>query len=708
MSITIGETTSRGGLNPNESRLFFKSTGADERAFQVRSMEGEEAISRPFRFTLELLADDPNIKASDVVGKKATLTIRDREIHGIVSEFSYKGSTTDEHDYRAVLRPRLWTRSLRRDSEVFLDVAARDVIQAALGGLDFQMQSNEAHPVKEYVAQYNETDLDFLSRTAEHWGISYRFNHEGGSDVVEFFSDSKESPSVKDEALPFVAEQSMRGDRAAASSFVEHEFLVAGRVLVKDYNYRDPETALLSENTRHSDDFESLYYEYGTHHGAQDEGDLLAKVRSEAIECRRHVFTGASNWHELEAGYTFELKEHKRDAFNGRYLITSVTHRGAQAFGGGGGEAEASQSEYENTFTCIPASVPFRPERLTPVPTIPGIMTARTETPGGEYAPIDDWGRYKVRMPFDLGERGQGEATAPIRMNQPYSGPGYGMHFPNHANTEVIWACINGDPNRPLALGTAPNPSNGSPVTSANRAQSVIRTQGQNQIVIDDTRGQELIRIETAGHQWMILADKEGYAGLATVGKHEFQMNDEGKYIQIKTTKGHLLLMDDDAETLHLKSIAGHILKIDDKGQTIELKDQSGQQSITIDMGAGDIRIENKKGDILLSAPSGNIDLQATKVRVKTKSNTTVQAANMQVQARGAIKYKAMNVKLEASANMELKAGAQLTSEAGATHKTSAPSVECSGDAMNTVKGGMVKIEASGPCDVRGLPIKLN
>jgi type VI secretion system secreted protein VgrG len=704
MAITIDEINSRAGLNPNESRLFFKSTGLDEGAFSVRAFEGTEAISRPFEFRLQLQSVDPNIKAADVVGKRATFMMRDRNVHGVVTEFAYEGSQAEDHHYRAILRPQLWTRSLRRDSEVFLDVDASHVITAAIGGLDFVIKTTESLPTKEYVVQYNETDLDFLSRTAEHWGMAYRFDHAGGADVVEFFTDSTDAPAVKDQPLPFVAEQSMRGDRAAATIFVEKEVLVPGKVLVKDYNYRDPETALLSENTRRSDDFDSLYYEYGTHHGAQDEGDYLAKVRSEEIECRRRVFSGESNWHEMEAGYTFELKEHKRNAFNGRYLITSVTHKGSQAFGGTGDDAGA---EYQNSFTCIPASIPFRPPRATPIPTMPGIMTARTETPGGEYAPIDEWGRYKVRMPFDLGERGQAEATAPIRMNQPYSGPGYGMHFPNHANTEVIWACINGDPNRPLALGTAPNPSNGSPVTSNNRAQSVIRTQGQNQIIIDDTRGQELIRIETAGHQWLILADKEGYAGLATVGEHEFQMNDEGKYIQVKTTKGHHLLMDDDAELLQLKSIAGHILRIDDKAQTIELRDQAGQQSITIDMGSSKIKVENKTGDIQIHAPNGTIEMKANKFKLRTRASSTVQAAQVQVVAQGTMKSKATNVAIEATAALSLK-GLAVSSEATGPHTTKGQLVMAEAQTMHNVSGALVNVSAQGPCTISGAIVKIN
>ena len=114
-------------------------------------------------------------------------------------------------------------------------------------------------------------------------------------------------------------------------------------------------------------------------------------------------------------------------------------------------------------------------------------------TAGGDYAHLDDQGRYHARMDFDQSGNGGGSATLPIPMKQTYSGSDYGIHFPNHADTDMIWACLNGDPDRPFALGTAPNPSQASPSTSANNHQNVIRTWGQNELTFDDKQGNENI-----------------------------------------------------------------------------------------------------------------------------------------------------------------------------------------------------------------------
>ena len=94
-------------------------------------------------------------------------------------------------------------------------------------------------------------------------------------------------------------------------------------------------------------------------------------------------------------------------------------------------------------------------------------MSAKIESGAGdEYAYIDDHGRYKAKMLFDLIDKSNGEASFPIRLSQCYSGAGYGIHFPNHEDTELLWACVDGNVDRPIGLWTVPNPSNSAPINS--------------------------------------------------------------------------------------------------------------------------------------------------------------------------------------------------------------------------------------------------
>jgi len=63
------------------------------------------------------------------------------------------------------------------------------------------------------------------------------------------------------------------------------------------------------------------------------------------------------------------------------------------------------------------------------------IVDASGDSP---YAEIDDEGRYKVVLPFDLSYKSGGKASRYVRMMQPYEGSDYGMHFPLHKGVEVL------------------------------------------------------------------------------------------------------------------------------------------------------------------------------------------------------------------------------------------------------------------------------
>ena len=510
--------------------------------FTVVDLTGTEAISRPFEFEIALVSDDPEIAFADVVNQAATLTSR-RDLDGseqvptcgIVSDFYEEGPSADgQYRYRAVLVPRLWTLSLRYQSRIFQetavpDIAAQVLDEAGLPASAVRFELSESYPAREYCVQHQETDLAFVQRLLEFEGIQYFFEHDGTEDVVVFTDDRTHNPEIASPAtLGFNASQGAVPSEEAVYRFTGRERVVTGSVVLKDYNYRTPETRLEVES-KINEDMPGLRYEYGAHFPDPETGKRLAKVRNEEIECQRKVLRGESTCAGLRPGHTFTLEGHYRSDADGAYLVTEVRHRGVHGarrnpFGGpssgspssggdgraGDGTAGASgegsgpgEPVYRNTFTCIPAEVAYRPPRRTPVPKVPGIMTARTESAGGDYAYVDEEGRYRLKMHFDRRYTENGEASRPIRKSQQNSGPGYGIHFPEHAGTEMVWACVDGNPDRPIALSSVPNPSQKTPSTSNNKTQNVIRTWGQNELTFDDAKGSENICLR-ATKDWTI------------------------------------------------------------------------------------------------------------------------------------------------------------------------------------------------------------
>lgn len=502
-------------------------------AFAVEAFRGREAVSEPFRFEVELTSKDPDVDARAVLGAAATLTrFRGDEpvtVHGVVAAFDAGDQTPDRARYRAVLVPRLWRLGLAQQSRVFQDATVPEVVLAVLAGHGLgagavRVELAETYPRSEFVVQYQESDLAFVRRLLEREGVWFTFDHGSDVDMIVLADRASSFLAIGDGPagdadVAFRAGSGLVRDRGeAVDRFAARDHLVPGRVVLNDYNYRTPDTPLEVEADVAGGGPEEVYA-FGDHYKTAAEGERLARVRAEALACRARTATGEGDVAAFTAGATFTLAGHPRRDLDGDYLLTAVEHRAARPDTGGDG---APALLYHNTFDALPARAPFRPERATPVPTAPGLMTARTESAGGLYAFVDEEGRYRARLAMDRAGAPDAQATRPLRMAQPYSGPGYGLHLPNHAGTEMLLGFTNGDVDRPVALGTVPNPSQGSPAVAQNRMENVLRSWAGNALVLDDTRAGELVHLTAVKDHTETVADAQtvevGSAQTITVG----------------------------------------------------------------------------------------------------------------------------------------------------------------------------------------------
>ena len=683
----MSQTTPAANVAPFQ----FSAGGLGPDVFGVTGFAGREAISQPFQFEVDLVSTDPDLAVDRVLGRPATLT-RQRGgepvvVHGIVASFDVGAQTPDRATYRAVLVPRLWRLGLARQSRVFQDATVPEVVLGVLAehGLASAAVRSElggGYPRSEFVVQYQESDLAFVSRLLEREGAWFTFEH-ADADVLVLadrhgrFAHVEPGPAGHAD-VAFRPGSGMLRDRAeAVDQLAVRDQLVPGRVVLRDYNYRTPDTDLEVAAPVDGGGPEEVYA-YGDHYKSTAEGDRLARVRAEELACRRRTLAGAGDVAGFRAGSVFALSGHPRADLDGDFLLTAVTHRGLTA-PDAGGDGAPSVPRYDNTFEAIPAAAPFRPPRDTPVPRAPGLMTARVESAGGPYAFVDEEGRYRARLALDRSGLPEAQASRPVRMAQPYSGPGYGLHMPNHAGTEMVLGFANGDLDRPLALGTVPNPAQGSPAVAQNRMENVMRSWAGNALVLDDTRQGEHVHLTAVKDHTETVADAQrvdvGSTQTITVGSDRTK-SVEGD--QSESVGGDKTIS---VQGSHAEHVVGDV--------SVRV---GGQESVDVSKGS-EVRVAESRS---LSVGAEQATVIGEGFALQIGAGATVSVADA---ASGRV---GQRLDVQAGTEVHVEAADRLALVCGAAR------IVLSSDGTITIEGGAISVKGSGQIVMKAPKIKEN
>jgi type VI secretion system secreted protein VgrG len=455
--------------------------------------------------------------------------------------------------------------------------------------------------------------------------------------------------------------------------------------------------------------------------------DVSAKSAAELSERSRRLLdsdnvsqdrlTCTSHNPLLRAGARFSISRAHGWSFGGDYVAVSVHHEGSQE---GSVLGNGTNSHYSNRIVAQPLSLAFQPSPA-PRPQVSGVLVAKVEGPDGPYAHLDDAGRYRTRLPFDESSAHPGEAMPPIRLSQPYAGPGYGLHLPIHRQADLVLAFEDGDIDHPIALGALPNPAQKSPVTAQNKTQSILQTASGNLILLDDLDGKTRVVLRSATGQELVLDDTADTAGLllSTVHKHRLHLDDKGDALELsvsdgahrlriessrgiitlRTKSGHVLQLDDTHKSATLQSAAGHGLHLDDDNGLVTLQDAKGKHRVQIDASGG-IAIQTD-GDLDFSA-KGSLKIKAKDVSIQSDSGAidihSAQALNLQgmeanLKADQKLQVESgMDASIKAGMNLKLEGSLNVESKAGVANKMTGTLTNVESSALNTIKGAMVLI----------------
>jgi type VI secretion system secreted protein VgrG len=473
----------------------------------LTAFSGREELSHLFRYQLDLVSENDALAAGDIVGKPITWAVNhvDKEpryFNGVVSSFSAGGKAAGGlRSYRAEVVPWLWLLTRTANCKIFQNKSADKIIQEAfddLGFTDYKISLRRTPVARDYCVQYRETTFSFVTRLMEEEGIFYFFKHENGKHTLVLADANSAYFDCPEKEVEFVGGSLSTNHISAWEHRYEYR---PGKLTQTDYNFETPSTSLLTTTSSVVDlpriaSFE--IFEYPGLYAKTGDGTPLTRIRMQEQETQHDVVTGSSTCCTFTPGGRFELTRHECEGEMKAYVLTGVQHHGTDP----SSQVNGKVAEYGNTFTCIPATVVFRPARVTPKPVVQGAQTAVVVGPAGEEIFTDKYSRIKVQFHWDRVGKKDENSSCWVRVSTTWAGKGWGFLQIPRIGHEVIVDFLEGDPDRPIVIGCVYNAENMPAGTlPADRATSGMKSatypgnRGYNQVFITDTKQKEMITI---------------------------------------------------------------------------------------------------------------------------------------------------------------------------------------------------------------------
>ena len=633
------------GQLTQETRLLSISTTLPKDELLLTSIEGIESISELFEFEIQVLSKNHDLKAEQLIGKTATVTIQNdikRKFNGYISRFVYGEVKADNlRSYQLTMVPWLWFLTKTNQHRIFQEKNTKDIVTQVfsdLGFNDFDFRATGNPNPREYCVQHNESDFDFISRLLEEDGIAYYFEHSNDKHMMHIVDAQNAYSSCQETDLTY-----SKGNQPGTQlNRWEHNYeFRKGKWTLDDYDFNAPGTDQLKsrDSTSVFANAKSYeHYEYTPYHDFSGINDLTEK-RIQAEEVPLNTILAASDCSSFFAGGKFNLKKHAVKEEQGEYIITSIHHKASDDSYLAG---HSSSSEYSNDFTCIPEKVHYRPALTHKKPWMQGPQSATVVGPSGEEIYIDDLGRIKVQFHWDREGQRNENSSCYLRVMQPWAGNGWGTSFIPRIGMEVIVNFFDGDPDRPVVIGSLYNGDNAIPFSS--KTQSGVRTRSSkqgsssncNEFRFDDLKGAEQIYVHAEKNMDTEVENDETHSvdhdRTKTIGNDENSSigNDRDKSVGNNQSESIGKDKSIDVGSNHTESIGKNMsISVGDN-----LNEQVGKKilidagdQITLQTGAASI-VMKKNGDITIKGK--NIVVQgSSNVNIKASSNVTIKGSKV-------------------------------------------------------------------------------
>ncbi|QDL54690.1 type VI secretion system Vgr family protein [Rhodoferax aquaticus] len=443
-----------------------------------------------------------------------------RQISALITAATLIQETPRQRVYQLTLEPWLAQARLKSDCKVFQDMSPVAVIEHVLANYPQPSTKRliESYPVRDYCVQYNETDLQFITRLMQEWGINYHFEHSGEAHRL-IWSDHNGAFQIRQEDLqqnsadpglnpyhtiPYYP-LGHKTDREYIHRFSPVQRLTASAYASADYDYTRPQASLaVQASSDHAGNHPAhqIYLWRGANSGVgggagggantsltssdysqpnagagagvdaanhtEPQGQHLARLRLQALRQGALRARGAGHIRGIVPGSSFTLAEHPQTSANTEYIVLHTTldiENPSEHKTGSTNTQDTTQGQWRvhTEFEVQPSTIALRPDGTQSKPLIPGPLSALVVGPAGANHHTDYLSRIKVHFPWDRHDARDQRSSCWVRVASPWAGNQLGaIHIPR-IGQEVLVSFEGGDPDKPIVIASVYNQNNQPP-----------------------------------------------------------------------------------------------------------------------------------------------------------------------------------------------------------------------------------------------------
>ncbi len=491
----------------NVRQLFFLAEGVEFGVGRVRSFSTQEGFSHSYTHTAEVVFDGIQVRPQAWMHAPATIVLASgtdtilRRYSGMVMRARTRATRRERAVVEVTLESPLALLRLTTDYRIFQNQTTQEIVSQilkdnGLSGLASTWRLAGSYEKREVCTQYAETCFDFVSRLLEEEGIFYYFTFSESGPTLLFADDASAYEST--EATPEVPFREGTGLTSAEAITHIHEVLRVrpSKVTLRDHDFKRPALDLTSDasDTSESAVLGREYYEYPGLYIDPSEGKRRAELKLQAFTAENNHVVATGTATTLTPGHTFKLTGALDPALDQEWVVASLV----QTFE----DATAAGATADVRAILLPKSAPFRPPQRTLKPRVPGPQLATVTGPSGEEIHTDEFGRIKVRFPWDRAALHDDKSSAWVRVGQLHTSGSLAIP---RVGWEVLVDFEDGDPDRPYVLGrlyngayTPPYDLPGNKAVSSLQSASSPHSGGRNEVRTNDSAGGEQFYIHAA------------------------------------------------------------------------------------------------------------------------------------------------------------------------------------------------------------------